>query len=107
MDLPFDVLKDMVSQLSEAELDELRQCIESRQVGRRKGKWRTAAKQQAEDADDLIDWEFVEYAKREADFSVTLEEVRAILVKVPDSLSAAVIAERADEGLQVINPEIP
>lgn len=47
--------------------------------------------------DDLIDHEFVAYCEREADDSVTLEEVRAATAKIQDSIARVVIEEeRAD-----------
>lgn len=36
--------------------------------------------------DSLIDWEYADECKAEADPSVTLEEVRAILSKIPGSM---------------------
>ena len=44
----------------------------------------------------MLDADCVAAAKREADPTVSLEEVRRILAKVPGSLAKAVIAERAD-----------
>jgi hypothetical protein len=47
--------------------------------------------------DDLIDHEFVAYCEREADDSVTLEEVRAATSKIEDSMARVIIEEeRAD-----------
>jgi len=47
--------------------------------------------------DYLIDHEFVAYCEREADDSVTLEEVRAATSKIKDSVARVVIEEeRAD-----------
>lgn len=47
--------------------------------------------------DDLIDHEFVAYCEREADDSVTLEEVRAATAKIKDSMARVIIEEeRAD-----------
>ncbi len=96
VNLPFDVLKDMVSQLGEAELDELRQCIE--QAGR-KGRRRKFAKLRAkfgEEMAHLIDWDAYDYADREGNETISLEEVRQILAKIPDSMAALVIAEREE-----------
>jgi hypothetical protein len=47
--------------------------------------------------DDLIDHEFVADCEREADDSVTLEEVRAATSKIKDSMARVIIEEeRAD-----------
>jgi hypothetical protein len=52
------------------------------------------------DLDDLIDWEY--HAELEAEEAAdptpppTLEEVRAILSKIPGNLSAEIIADRED-----------
>lgn len=47
--------------------------------------------------DELIDHEFVAYCEREADDSVTLEEVRASTSKIKDSMARVIIEdERAD-----------
>ena len=47
--------------------------------------------------DELIDHEFVAYCEREADDSVTLEEVRAATSKIKDSMARVIIDdERAD-----------
>lgn len=47
--------------------------------------------------DHLIDHEFVAYCEREADDSVTLEEVRAATAKIKDSMARVIIEEeRAD-----------
>ena len=46
--------------------------------------------------DDLIDKEFLEYARQQADNSISLETVRAIWAKSSGSLSAEIIAERED-----------
>jgi hypothetical protein len=47
--------------------------------------------------DELIDHEFVAYCEREADDSVTLEEVRAATSKIEDSMARVIIEEeRAD-----------
>ena len=47
--------------------------------------------------DDLIDHEFVAYCEREADDSVTLEEVRAATSVIEDSMARVIIEdERAD-----------
>ncbi len=47
----------------------------------------------------MIDYAFIESARREiedVDHIPTLEEVRSILSKIPGSLAADIIAERAD-----------
>ncbi len=55
------------------------------------------AEQQAGIPDSLIDHEFVAYCEREADDSVTLEEVREATSKIKDSMARVVIEEeRAD-----------
>ena len=47
--------------------------------------------------DELIDHEFVAYCEREADDSVTLEEIRAATSKIKDSMARVIIEEeRAD-----------
>jgi hypothetical protein len=46
--------------------------------------------------ESFLDVEFMEACKREADPSVTLEDVRRILAKVPGSLADAVIEEREE-----------
>ena len=46
--------------------------------------------------EDLLDRDFLDFAKREADRSVTLEDVRARLAKISGSFSDAVIAERGE-----------
>jgi putative addiction module CopG family antidote len=47
--------------------------------------------------DDLIDDEFVEYCTREADDSVTLEDVLAATATIDDSMARVIIEEeRAD-----------
>jgi hypothetical protein len=47
--------------------------------------------------DDLIDHDVVAYCEREADDSVTLEEVRAATSKIKDSMARVIIEEeRAD-----------
>lgn len=47
--------------------------------------------------DELIDHEFVAFCEREADDSVTLEEVRAATSKIKDSMARVIIEEeRAD-----------
>ena len=47
--------------------------------------------------DDFIDHEFVAYCEREADDSVTLEEVLAATSKIKDSMARVIIEEeRAD-----------
>ena len=43
-----------------------------------------------------LDTACVDAAKRDADPTVSLEEVRRILAKVPGSLAEAIIADRAD-----------
>lgn len=46
--------------------------------------------------EDRLDVAFLAAAKRDADPSVSLEEVRRILAKVPGTLAQAVIAEREE-----------
>jgi len=48
------------------------------------------------DDDDWLDRDFLEFAQREADPSITLEQVRAGLAKISGSFSDAVIAERGE-----------
>ena len=56
-----------------------------------------ASVKRATTLDDLIDHEFVAYCEREADDSVTLEEVRAATSKIKDSMARVIIEEeRAD-----------
>lgn len=50
-----------------------------------------------DDFDELVDQEFVEYCRREADDSVTLEEVRAVTSKITDSMARVVIEEERAE----------
>lgn len=49
-----------------------------------------------ETLEDRLDAACLAAAKREADPTVSLEEVRRILAKIPSTLSQAVIAERED-----------
>jgi predicted DNA-binding antitoxin AbrB/MazE fold protein len=44
--------------------------------------------------DDLIDHEFLSYCQTQADDSVSLEEVRQALAKIPDALADDIRAER-------------
>lgn len=44
--------------------------------------------------EDWLDWDCINEAAKEADPSVTLEDVRRILAKIPGSLADAVIKER-------------
>jgi predicted DNA-binding antitoxin AbrB/MazE fold protein len=48
------------------------------------------------DAEDWIDRDAIEVARREGDETVSLEEVRAILSKLKGSLSQTIIAERGE-----------
>lgn len=51
----------------------------------------------APDDVELIDHEFIAYCQREADDSVTLEEVRTSTAKIKDSMARVIIEEeRAD-----------
>lgn len=58
----------------------------------------TVAVHRADDDDDpdWLDRDFLEFAKREADPSITLDEVRARLAKIGGSFSVAVIADRGE-----------
>lgn len=53
----------------------------------------SAPKQGTGVPDYLIDHEFVAYCEREADDSVTLEEVRAATAKIKDSMARVIIEE--------------
>jgi predicted DNA-binding antitoxin AbrB/MazE fold protein len=46
--------------------------------------------------DDLVDTEFLADCQTLADDSVTLEQVRAALAKIPGSMAEQIICERAD-----------
>jgi len=47
--------------------------------------------------DDLIDHDAIAYCEREADDSITLEEVRAATAKIQDSMARVVIEEERAE----------
>lgn len=51
-------------------------------------------------ADDLIDYEAIAYCEREADDTITLEEVRAATAKIQDSMARVVIEEERAERFQ-------
>lgn len=46
--------------------------------------------------ESVLDNEFMDDCSREADASVTIETVRQILARIPGSISADIIAERAE-----------
>jgi hypothetical protein len=48
-------------------------------------------------ADSLIDHEFLAYCETQADDSVSLEEVRQALAKIPGSLTDDIRAERDED----------
>jgi hypothetical protein len=47
--------------------------------------------------EDLIDWEAIASCEKEADDSITLEEVRAATAKIKDSMARVVIEEERAE----------
>lgn len=47
--------------------------------------------------DDLIDYDAIAYCERDADDSITLEEVRAATAKIQDSMARVVIEEERAE----------
>jgi hypothetical protein len=47
--------------------------------------------------EDLIDWEAIVSCEKEADDSITLEEVRAATAKIKDSMARVVIEEERAE----------
>ena len=53
-------------------------------------------KQEVEDTPDWLDTEYVAYARREGDPSISLESVRSALAKIEGSMSDAIIEERED-----------
>ena len=46
--------------------------------------------------EDWLDWDCINEAAAEADPSVTLEDVRKALSKIPGSMADAIIAEREE-----------
>lgn len=88
--LPFEMLTAILNQLDEMELRAVQryveECLESKK------------ERQFEKSDeDWLDEEFLEYAMQEADNTVSLQEVRKALSKIPGSLSADVIASREEQ----------
>ncbi|MGE5755052.1 MAG: hypothetical protein ACM35G_04945 [Planctomycetaceae bacterium] len=47
--------------------------------------------------DDFIDYDVIVYCERDADDSITLEEVRAATAKIQDSMARVVIEEERAE----------
>ena len=60
-------------------------------------KARSVLAKQSDAFDELIDHDFVKYCEREADDSVTLEEVRAATSKIKDSMARVIIEEERAE----------
>ncbi len=52
--------------------------------------------QRLQDTPDWLDNEYVAYARQEADYSISLESVRAVLAKVEGNMSDAIIEEREE-----------
>ena len=52
--------------------------------------------QSNEEADDWLDTEYVAYARKHGDPSITLESVREALSKIKGSMSDVIIEERED-----------
>ncbi|MBX3280445.1 MAG: antitoxin family protein [Acidobacteria bacterium] len=48
------------------------------------------------DEDELLDTEYLRYCEAHADESISLEEVRVALSKIPGAMTADFIAERED-----------
>ena len=87
--LPFEMLTAIFNQLDAMELRAVQryeeECLENKKEG------------QFEQSDeDWLDDQFLEYAMQEADNTVSLQEVRKALSKIPGSLAADVIASREE-----------
>ena len=78
----FDTLRAELRQLTPKELRQLREDID----------------RQLHDIDEIdwLDTEYMEQAKKEVKEAISLEEARAILAKIPGSLSDTIIADRED-----------
>jgi len=89
--LPFEMLTALLNQLNEMELLAVQRHVEERLI-----KVNESKKERQFDQEDLLDEEFLKYAMQEADNTVSLQEVRKALSKIPDSLAADVIASREE-----------
>ncbi len=80
-----EAIMEEVRQMSPEEQQEILEFIKQRQK----------AQQYMEDyEEDWLDTEYLRYAASEADETISLEEVRKILSKIPGSLTEDFIAER-------------
>ena len=91
--LPFEMLAAILNQLDEMELRAVQRYVEECLV-----KVHESEKERRleESKEDWLDEEFLEYAMQEADNTVSLQEVRKALSKIPGSLAADVIASREE-----------
>jgi hypothetical protein len=78
--ITFETLRSRLDYLTTEELQLLKQEVEQR----------------LEDKPDWLDTEYVAYARREGDPSISLESVQAALAKIEGSMSDAIIEERED-----------
>ena len=78
--ITFETLRAGLERLTTEELHLLKQEVEHR----------------LEDKPDWLDREYVDYARKEGDPSISLESVQAALAKIEGSMSDAIIEERED-----------
>ena len=79
--ITFDTLRASLNHLTSKELQLLKTAIEQ---------------QLQKPFSELLDTEYMEQTRREVKQAISLEEARAILAKIPGSLSDTVIAEREE-----------
>ena len=91
--LPFETLAAILNQLDEMELHAVQRYVEECLV---KVHGNKKERQFEGNEEDWLDEEFLEYAMQEADNTVSLQEVRKALSKIPGSLAADVIASREE-----------
>jgi hypothetical protein len=89
INLPFEVLTGIVGQLGREELLSLRSCLDNALS-------RHQETPEALAEEDWLDVEYMEEAAQQGDDRITLEEVRAAMAKIPDSLTADFIAAREE-----------
>ena len=87
--LPFEMLTAIFNQLDAMELRAVQRYVEECLENKKEGQFEQSD-------EDWLDDQFLEYAMREADNIVSLQEVRKALSKIPGSLAADVIASREE-----------
>ena len=78
--ITFDTLRSRLDYLTTEELQLLKQDLDQR----------------LEEVDDWLDTEYVAYARKHGDSSISLESVRKALAKIEDSMSDVLISEREE-----------